>query len=189
MAPEKQARRRRGHASSTSPASAPVRLPRAEACHTRLFPRARGSFQRVCHRRKGTLQQPHRSLCSQPRQLPQGTGQPLSLRDPGEDAPRPPLPGRGVLREAAAPGGRGSPAAGTAPAVRGKTPYSPPPQESAMLGRPPSPRCPRSRRPRRPSASRGLREKGTGATAAAFTPVPGLCSRPVTARTQRCPPC
>lgn len=91
------------------------------------------------------------------------TGQPLSLRDPGEDAPRPPLPGKSALRAAAAPGGRGSPAAGTAPAVRGKAPYSPPPQESAMLGRPPSPRCPRSRRPRRRFAFRGLREKGPAA--------------------------
>lgn len=141
------------------------------------------------HTRKGSLQHPHRSPCCQPRLLPQGIGQPIALRDPGEDAPRPPLPGRGARREAAAPGGRGSPAAGTAPAARGKTPYSPPPQESAMLGRPPSPRRPRSRRPRCPSASRGLGEKGTGGTAAAFTPVPGLHSRPVTARTQRCPPC
>ncbi|XP_053837010.1 uncharacterized protein LOC128809209 [Vidua macroura] len=67
MAPEKQARRRRGHATSPSPASAP----------------------------KGTLQHPHRSPCCQPRLLPQGIGQPLALRDPGEDAPRPPLPRQG----------------------------------------------------------------------------------------------
>lgn len=104
-------RSRRGDAAAMPPALLQPLLPSgcpAPKPVTQGRPRGSGSFQRVSHTWKGTLQHPHRSLRSQPRQQPQGSGQLLSLRDPGEDAPRPPLPGRGTPREAVVPGGRGS---------------------------------------------------------------------------------
>lgn len=130
-----------------------------------------------CHRARGR----HGGLC---------LGRPLSLRGPGEDAPRR-LPRKGrAARGSSARRERVSRRGALPRLLKGKTPHSPPPQESAMLGRPPSPRSPRSRRPRRPPAPCGVGGKGgTAATAQPSPRSPASPSRLAASHTQGCPPC
>lgn len=151
-----------GSGEPTACGSRVEREPAAPACAAACAP-SPGS----CHRAPGS---------PSPRGIQAGT--------PVTPAPRQGRPARGSSARWARVCSRGH-----CPGCEGEDTEQPLPQESAMLGRPPRPRCPRNRRLRRPSASRRLREKGTGGSAAAFSAVPGPCSRPVTARTQRCPPC
>lgn len=186
-------RSRRGDAAAMPPAlpqplppsGCPAPKPVTHGCP----PGARGSFQRVGHTGKGTLQHPHRSLCSSAQAAATGHWEAPLPAGSSRGRPSPPAPRQG--RPA-----RGSSAWRARVSSRGRCPGC----EGEDTVQPPSARIRHVRAaaesplPAEPAAPPpfhvpGTAGEGDGGTAAAFMPVPGLCSRPVTARTQRCPPC
>lgn len=108
------------------------------------------------------------------RGMGQHAGEPFTLRGLGEDTPRRFPKKRHTARGGTARRERVSRRGALPRLLRGKTPHSPPPQESAMLGRPPSPRSPRSRQPHSPPAPCGAGENRERRRRRG----PGLGSRP-----------